>query len=75
MTAENGLENPRIKHTTVPCPVCGKPASWTPENKWRPFCSERCRLIDLGEWLTENKRIPGEPDDSQDGNDAEHDEP
>ncbi|MGB5641016.1 MAG: DNA gyrase inhibitor YacG, partial [Sedimenticolaceae bacterium] len=28
--------------------------------KWRPFCSERCKLIDLGEWLAEEKRIPGE---------------
>jgi endogenous inhibitor of DNA gyrase (YacG/DUF329 family) len=66
MTAEKGLENPRIKHTTVPCPVCGKRISWTPDNKWRPFSSEHCRLIDLGEWLTENKRIPVEPDDLQD---------
>ena len=53
MAAGQGRKNPRIKHIVVPCPICGTPASWTPENKWRPFCSERCRLIDLGEWLTE----------------------
>ena len=45
----------------VACPTCGKPVAWTPDQKWRPFCSERCRLIDLGEWLNEEKRIPGAP--------------
>jgi hypothetical protein len=73
MAAGQGLKNPRSKHTVVPCPTCGTPASWTPDNKWRPFCSERCRLIDLGEWLTEDKRIPGEPQDSYDEADTQHD--
>jgi hypothetical protein len=49
------------KSTQVSCPTCKKPVDWTPQQKWRPFCSERCRLIDLGEWLTEERRIPGEP--------------
>ena len=44
----------------VDCPTCGKRVQWTAEFKWRPFCSERCKLIDLGEWLSEEKRIPGE---------------
>lgn len=44
----------------VACPTCGKPVTWTEEAKWRPFCSERCRLIDLGEWLQESHRIPGD---------------
>ncbi|MEA3278814.1 MAG: DNA gyrase inhibitor YacG [Pseudomonadota bacterium] len=42
---------------TVSCPTCGKSVPWTPESTWRPFCSERCRLIDLGEWLDERHRI------------------
>ncbi len=42
---------------TVSCPRCGKPVVWGPASRWRPFCSERCRLIDLGEWLDENHRI------------------
>ncbi len=46
---------------TVACPTCRKPVVWSPESRWRPFCSERCRLIDLGEWLSEEKRIPGDP--------------
>jgi len=43
----------------VACPTCGKAVVWTEQAKWRPFCSERCRLIDLGEWLQESHRIPG----------------
>lgn len=34
----------------VNCPNCSKKAIWNSENKFRPFCSERCKLIDLGEW-------------------------
>jgi len=41
------------------CPHCGKPSSWD-DNPCRPFCSERCRLIDLGQWASERYRIPGE---------------
>ncbi|MDD5330052.1 MAG: DNA gyrase inhibitor YacG [Sulfuricella sp.] len=43
---------------TVSCPICGKHALFGPENKFRPFCSERCKLIDLGQWATESYRIP-----------------
>ena len=46
----------------VPCPRCGAPALFAPENKWRPFCSERCRLIDLGKWATESYRVPANDD-------------
>ena len=45
---------------TVKCPTCEKVVEWTEENPWRPFCSERCKLIDLGEWASESHRIPGE---------------
>ncbi len=40
-----------------PCPVCRKPAA----PGLRPFCSERCRQVDLGRWLAEDYAIPGEP--------------
>lgn len=46
---------------TVKCPTCRKPVPWLPDQRFRPFCSERCRLIDLGEWIMEEKKIPGEP--------------
>jgi len=43
------------------CPTCGRPIEWTEAFPFRPFCSERCRLIDLGDWLTEKHAIAGEP--------------
>jgi endogenous inhibitor of DNA gyrase (YacG/DUF329 family) len=55
----------------VACPVCHKPVNWTRASRWRPFCSERCRLIDLGEWLDEGRRIPGDEGLPMDG-DSSH---
>lgn len=46
---------------SVACPTCGKRVEWSEQQKWRPFCSERCKLIDLGEWASDSNRIPGEP--------------
>lgn len=40
------------------CRRCGKPTEYTPENPYRPFCSERCQLIDLGQWATEKYAVP-----------------
>lgn len=45
---------------TVKCPTCGKEVKWEATSIWRPFCSERCRLIDLGEWASESHRVPGD---------------
>jgi len=45
----------------VACPTCNTLVSWSPDNPWRPFCSERCRLIDLGAWFEERNRIPDSP--------------
>ena len=42
----------------VACPNCGATAEWSPSNRFRPFCSERCRLIDLGAWASEDYRVP-----------------
>jgi len=46
--------------TIVACPTCGRSVEWSEKSRWRPFCSERCRLIDLGEWLEETHRISGD---------------
>lgn len=56
--------------TQVPCPTCSKPVVWGKASPWRPFCSERCRLIDLGEWLEEKNAI-SEPIDENRGYPAE----
>ena len=52
---------PVAKPPVVSCPICGAAVAWTAENRWRPFCSERCKLIDLGQWATEKYRVPVEP--------------
>lgn len=46
--------------TKVSCPTCGATVEWIPENVFRPFCGERCKLIDLGEWASESYRVPAE---------------
>jgi endogenous inhibitor of DNA gyrase (YacG/DUF329 family) len=46
----------------VRCPHCGKITEFSPENPYRPFCSERCRLIDLGDWASEKYKIPDRED-------------
>jgi endogenous inhibitor of DNA gyrase (YacG/DUF329 family) len=46
------------KEIKVCCPQCGNEALWSPENKYRPFCSARCKQIDLGAWASEAYRVP-----------------
>lgn len=41
------------------CPICRKPTEWK-DNPFRPFCSERCQLLDLGRWVEGDYRVPGE---------------
>ena len=56
--------------TRVNCPTCQEIVEWKQENEFRPFCSERCKLIDLGAWANEEYRVPAEnasPDDLDQG--------
>jgi endogenous inhibitor of DNA gyrase (YacG/DUF329 family) len=48
----------------VSCPSCGRTVVWSALATWRPFCSERCRLLDLGAWFSEERAIPDEATDS-----------
>jgi endogenous inhibitor of DNA gyrase (YacG/DUF329 family) len=50
------------KRVAKPCPICGKPAS----EASRPFCSERCRDVDLNRWLSNSYAIPGSNEDDED---------
>ncbi|RJP69246.1 MAG: DNA gyrase inhibitor YacG [Comamonadaceae bacterium] len=43
---------------TVRCPTCGGPSVYAPSNVYRPFCSERCKLTDLGAWASESFKLP-----------------
>jgi len=47
----------------VACPQCGRPVEWAATSRFRPFCSARCRTIDLGAWASESYRVPAEGDD------------
>lgn len=44
--------------TLVRCPTCRATVRWEPGSAYRPFCSERCKLIDLGQWAEEGYRLP-----------------
>ncbi len=51
-----------MKKRKIICPICKKDANWD-DNPFRPFCSERCGLIDLGKWASEEYRIAGKKKD------------
>lgn len=52
------------KARTVRCPQCQATIAWSTHNPYRPFCSERCKLIDFGQWATGAYRIPQAERDS-----------
>lgn len=54
----------------VPCPTCGQDAVYAGSNPWRPFCSQRCRNVDLGAWANEDYRVAAAPDPAQDAHGA-----
>lgn len=59
--------------TTVPCPTCQTQVVWSTQSPHRPFCSDRCRLIDLGQWANEEHKIAAKsPDHELDKNDVDH---
>lgn len=51
--AKSGMAKPRM----VACPQCGALSEFSPGNPLRPFCSQRCKLIDLGAWANEDYKI------------------
>ena len=59
---------PAMNLRHVKCPQCGAPVPWTPDSRWRPFCSQRCKLVDLGAWASERYRVatPEAPDPDAD---------
>ena len=58
---------PASSRRTVPCPSCKQPADFSAGNRFRPFCSERCKRIDLGAWASESYRIEGEEGEADPG--------
>ena len=60
--------------TIVRCPTCGRVVEWNESSAWRPFCSERCKLMDLGAWAAERHAIPGEAVETQEKPKGEEEE-
>jgi endogenous inhibitor of DNA gyrase (YacG/DUF329 family) len=61
---------PASKKKVVACPKCGANVVWDSTSPFRPFCSERCKMIDLGAWATESYRIPVAEDNENDEDSA-----
>jgi endogenous inhibitor of DNA gyrase (YacG/DUF329 family) len=51
------MSAPRVR-----CPTCRRELDWSEQFPWRPFCSERCKMVDLGAWFAEERRVAGEDD-------------
>lgn len=59
------MSNLKSNTLLVACPNCGAEVAWDSRNKHRPFCSERCKLMDLGQWAAERYRVKGEAIDQE----------
>ena len=59
------MDDAPLRKPVRPCPICGKPAVM----RYRPFCSERCTLVDLGHWFGGRYRVPTDekPEDAEPG--------
>jgi len=57
-------ETPKKRELTANCPQCDELLVWDIRNAYRPFCSERCKLIDLGQWASGSYRVPSDADES-----------
>lgn len=64
---------PQLPEKIVVCPACGGASLYSPRNRFRPFCSERCKNLDLGAWASEQFRMPADapPDDQAYGDPKE----
>ena len=72
----NGELISRRQTNRMKCPTCNRQVEWQ-GNLFRPFCSERCKLIDLGKWVSEEYRVPGQavPTEQTVGDDSSQENP
>lgn len=64
----NSVNSPDLE---LECPTCGERVLWNKDYPFRPFCSQRCQLVDFGEWANESHRIDGGEHEEQDLDDWE----
>ncbi len=61
-------DKPTRRGSTIPCPICNRAVDVSARRpKFFPFCSQRCKLIDLGAWLDAAYRVPARPDETDEG--------
>ncbi len=63
-----------VVRAMVPCPTCGDAVVWSPASAFRPFCSERCKNVDLGAWASERYAIGDDTDRGREGATPEDDD-
>jgi len=63
-----------VSKLVVNCPRCQAPVSWSADAPFKPFCSERCKLMDLGAWATEKYRVAVPDNDASEDNIAGQDD-
>ena len=73
-TLMKAMKKEQLPARQVVCPACKGPSVYAPSNPSRPFCSERCKNVDLGAWANEDFRLPAEtpPDDQPYGDPKLH---
>ncbi|MDN2654923.1 DNA gyrase inhibitor YacG [Cobetia sp. 14N.309.X.WAT.E.A4] len=59
--SDSASSQPHKAPLSVACPQCRTPVAWSTASEFRPFCSKRCQLLDLGAWADESHSIAGEP--------------
>jgi uncharacterized protein len=62
-------DDPSERGREVQCPACSRRSVYSAANRWRPFCSERCRVVDLGAWASERFRIASAAEPAESGSD------
>ena len=65
-------ESAPAKAPMVRCPTCRREIAYSTDNPWRPFCSERCRRVDLGAWASERYRVAAPPATEPEPDDPPH---
>lgn len=59
----------------IRCPYCQQETVYSLENPFRPFCSERCKILDLGEWADESYRVPDKENSSSNKDEDQNNDP
>lgn len=68
---DNSSNNSNVKPIQIKCPQCGRLTVYSIENPSRPFCSDRCKLIDLGQWADQSYKIPSNTESVENSDELE----